>query len=64
MGKVSSMAVRLIKMVKLANSTADRLIYGDAPALLVRIREVAVVDNCGFTALRYISGHTEHGQSF
>ena len=56
------MAVRLIKMVKLANSTADRLIYGEA--LVVRIREVAVVGNCGFTAPRYISGHTEHGQSF
>ena len=49
------MAVRLIKMVKLANSTADRLIYGEA--LVVRIREVAVVGNCGFTAPRYISGH-------
>ena len=45
-------------MVKLANSTADRLIYGEA--LVVRIREVAVVGNCGFTAPRYISGHTEH----
>ena len=33
-------------------------------ALVVRIREVAVVGNCGFTALRYISGQTEHGQSY
>ena len=32
-------------------------------ALVVRIGEVDV-GNCCFTVLRYISGHTEHGQSY